>query len=200
MDYDEQLADEAHLGGYGYNGDPATTYPNMWKFLTKDKKIKSIIELGCARGQVLKIFNDLGCKVLGIEGCTKAIKENLLPNRVRQYDFTKVKVIPQKNYDLGIAIEFVEHVEDYYKENYLSCFDACRYVAITFAKPGQGGHHHVNCQPEEYWIDIFEKRGFTYDYEYTNILKDKAMTDRFEYCPTFDGNHFEHRGLFFRKK
>lgn len=190
---------ESHLGGWHYNGDPATTFPHMWKFLINDKKIKSVIEIGCGRGITLKIFKDLNCKILGIEGCTKAIKENLFPNNVKQFDFTKHQVIPQKKYDLGVAIEFVEHVEDCYKENYLTCFDVCKYIAMTFAAPGQGGRHHVNCQPQEYWIEVIEKRGFRFNKDYTMLLREKALPDRFEFCPTFDGNHFEHRGLFFEK-
>ena len=35
-----------------------------------------------------------------------------------------------------------------------------RIVAITHALPGQGGHHHVNCQPAEYWIEKMAARGY----------------------------------------
>lgn len=190
----------SHLGGYLYDGDPATTFPNLWKTLVKDKKIKSVLDVGCGRGHALKIFKDLGCSVLGIEGCPEAVRTSVVPERVKCYDFTYQKIIPQKEFDLVISVEFVEHVEEAYKENFLTCFDKGKYIAMTFAGPGQGGHHHVNCQPAEYWISEIEKRGFIYNEEYTKILKEKALSDRLIYCPTFDGNHFEHRGLFFEKK
>ena len=31
---------------------------------------------------------------------------------------------------------------------------------MTHAVPGQAGHHHVNCQPQEYWINLLSQKGF----------------------------------------
>jgi len=191
---------EPYLGGSMYEGDPATAFPTLWEFLVKDKNIKTVLDVGCGRGHALKIFQDLGCKVTGIEGDIEAVNTALVPGRIKCYDFTYQKVVPQKDFDLVISVEFVEHVEEKFKENFLTCFDKGKFIAMTFAGPGQGGHHHVNCQPAEYWIKEIEKRGFIYNDQYTKILKDKAISDRFNFCPTFDGNHFEHRGLFFERK
>lgn len=193
------VINEGHLGGYIYEGDVATTFPTLWDFLIEDLNVKSILDVGCGRGFTLKHFYDRGCKVMGIDGSPSAIESNLVKERVRQYDFTRQKIEPQNNFDLVYSVEFVEHVEEQYMENFLSCFDKGKNVVITFAGPDQGGHNHVNCQPKEYWIEKIEKRGFTYDDEYTKILKEKAKHDRMTYCPTFDGNHFEHRGLFFKR-
>ena len=33
---------------------------------------------------------------------------------------------------------------------------------MTHAVPGQGGHHHVNCQPSEYWIERIEALGYSF--------------------------------------
>ena len=41
-------------------------------------------------------------------------------------------------------------------------FSRCKYVVVTAAPPGQPGHHHVNCRPTEYWIDVFKKYGFEF--------------------------------------
>lgn len=193
------VTNEGHLGGYLYGGDPATTFTEMWHFLVKDLNIKRVLEIGCGRGFALKEFQKLGCHVLGIDGSPSAIKDNLVPGSVKEIDFTKTKVEPQKKYDLVYSVEFVEHVEDCYKENFLTCFDAGNYIVMTFADVDQGGHHHVNCRPASYWIETIEKRGFKFDLEYTNNLKEKAKKDRLTYCSGFDGNHFEHRGLFFKR-
>lgn len=193
------ITNEGHLGGYLYNGDPATTYPEMWRFLINDLKINSVLEIGCGRGYALLEFQKLGCKVLGIDGSPSAIRDNLVPDRVKEIDFTKIKAEPQQKYDLVYSVEFVEHVEDSCKENFLTCFDAGKYIIMTFADVGQGGHHHVNCRPANYWIETIENRGYKFDQNYTNILKEKAKKDRLVHCPDFDGNHFEHRGLFFRR-
>jgi cyclopropane fatty-acyl-phospholipid synthase-like methyltransferase len=193
------ITHEGHLGGFIYEGDIATDYPFMYEFLVKDLKISSVLDVGCGRGFALKRFQDLGCKVLGIDGSPTAIQSSIIPERTRQIDFTVSQVLPEKKYDLVFSVEFVEHVEEQYMKNYLPCFDSGKYIVMTFAGPNQPGHHHVNCQPIDYWINTFQQRGFTYDEEYTNILKEKAKTDRMHFCPQFDGNHFEHRGLFFRK-
>lgn len=34
---------------------------------------------------------------------------------------------------------------------------------MTAATPGQGGTHHVNLQPREYWQENFKSRGYQYD-------------------------------------
>ena len=193
------VVNEGHLGGFIYEGDVATTFKQMWEFLVDDLKIKSVLEVGCGRGFALKEFQNLGCHTLGIDGSPTAIQNSLTPDRVRQYDFNYQKIVPSRKYDLIYSVEFVEHVEEKFMENFLTCFDSGKFIVMTYAAPGQGGHHHVNCQPKEYWIDIMENRGFTYDDKYTNILKEKAKLDRMVNCPTFDGNHFEHRGLFFKK-
>jgi cyclopropane fatty-acyl-phospholipid synthase-like methyltransferase len=193
------VLNEGHLGGYLYNGDPATTFPSMWKTLVKDLNIKSVLEIGCGRGFALKEFQKLNCHILGLDGSPSAIRDNLVPDRVKEIDFTRTKVQPQREYDLVYSVEFVEHVEECYKENFLTCFDAGKYILMTFADVGQGGHHHVNCQPASYWIETIEKRGFKFDQKYTNTLKEQAKLDRMQFCPDFDGNHFEHRGLFFKR-
>ena len=72
---------------------------------------------------------------------------------------------------------------------FLSSFAFCKYVAMTHAVPGQGGHHHVNCQPREYWIEHMARFGFEFDEEITNELKELAD----------EGTHYKSTGLFFRK-
>lgn len=48
---------------------------------------------------------------------------------------------------------------------------------MTHALPGQVGYHHVNCQPKEYWINLFAQRGFAYKEVETNTLKE-CMGDK----------------------
>ena len=48
-------------------------------------------------------------------------------------------------------------------------------VLITFALPGKKGHHHVNCNTQEYWIDVFDRYGFTCDLKVSNKIR-KAST------------------------
>ena len=73
---------------------------------------------------------------------------------------------------------------------------------MTYAGPGQSGHHHVNCQPEDYWIKKMELNGFEYLIDDTKELREYAEKDRKERIkipnvPHFE-SHFIPRGLFFK--
>jgi hypothetical protein len=47
--------------------------------------------------------------------------------------------------------------------------------------PGQGGHHHVNCQPPEYWIGVLAGAGFRHDPELTRQAKALTPTGYFDW-------------------
>jgi hypothetical protein len=44
-------------------------------------------------------------------------------------------------------------------------------VVFSAAQPGQGGLGHVNEQPTDYWIDLFEKEGQIYRPDLTAQLR-----------------------------
>ena len=57
----------------------------------------------------------------------------------------------------------------------MSIFERCRYVVCTAAPPGHAGHHHVNCQTREYWIEKFDSYGFDYDEEETEYIRENSV-------------------------
>jgi hypothetical protein len=61
-------------------------------------------------------------------------------------------------------------------------FQKGNYVIMSGATPGQGGYHHVNEQPREYWIDKFAEYGFTYDpitvQEIIDVSKNKQFMSK----------------------
>ena len=50
-------------------------------------------------------------------------------------------------------------------------------VVFTAAHPGQGGQGHINEQPQEYWIERFERAGMTYVADTTKQLRDELLTN-----------------------
>ena len=54
---------------------------------------------------------------------------------------------------MGWSVEFLEHVEEKYQDFYMQAFAKCKYVVCTAAGPGAPGHHHVNLQPQGYWLE-----------------------------------------------
>ena len=71
----------------------------------------------------------------------------------------------------------MEHVEERHSQNFINDFKKCRYVAMTYAYPGQTGHHHVNEQVGEYWIEKLENNGFKYLVKETGQFKHYAQVD-----------------------
>ena len=79
-----------------------------------------------------------------------------------------------KQYDLGWSVEFVEHVYEKYIPHYIQAMQKCKYLIMTYAPPGHGGHHHVNENTEQYWIATLQKYGFTYDPVLTNQMRNAS--------------------------
>lgn len=194
--------DEGHLGGWAFGGDGGTYYPIMWRYLIENYNIKSTLDIGCGRGYSSKFFESLGCKITGIDGSPKAKEFSLIPNNLILHDYTIGTNNLIQNFDLGWSCEFVEHVESKYVDNFINDFKKCKYVAMTFAGIGQGGHHHVNENTSDFWINLMLINGFTYLETETEILRQKSIEDRNERLkdstnPYFI-SHFIERGLFFK--
>jgi SAM-dependent methyltransferase len=193
---------DGHLGGCSAEGDPGTYYPLMWEYMVDHYNIKSVLDVGCGVGFSAKFFQDLGCEVLGIDGAAETKELSLIRDFHETHDYTNGSFFngePKKKFDLAWSCEFVEHVEEQYAINFINDYKNCKYVAITHAIPGQGGHHHVNEQHDSYWIELLEKNGFTYLPEETLVLRAISFTDK--EATEFNGTgflfYFNDRGLFF---
>ena len=88
--------------------------------------------------------------------------------------------------DLVWSVEFVEHVDSQYVDNFMNDISKGKYAIITHAIPEQPGHHHVNCQHIDYWIDVFSRYGFSYDSEETQIIRNISLEDYNEYMNWLD--------------
>jgi SAM-dependent methyltransferase len=144
-----------HLGGYLIGGDQGSYYPDLWHWLVTKYHLRSVVDVGCGEGHSVAYFRGLGCAVLGIDGIAQDAED------IVQHDYS-TGPYPHAlgEFDLCWCCEFVEHVEAEYEENFLATFAHARIIAMTHGLPGQGGHHHVNCQPPDYWIERMREHGF----------------------------------------
>jgi SAM-dependent methyltransferase len=194
----DYMVEDGHLGGYMHSGDPATHMPYLWRFLAEKFNVNKMLDIGCGRGFTLEFFKSIGVNVLGVDGCKQAIETSLVPEAVILHDYSKGSFKPEiSDFDLAWSCEFVEHVEEKYAANYIATFQTARHLAMTFAGPGQIGHHHVNCQPAQYWIELLGKYGFQYDEEVTQLLRQVTAADALKYNSQYRDNHFINRGLYF---
>jgi SAM-dependent methyltransferase len=165
----------AHLGGaHTDKPDFYTWLPDIWERLITGYGVESVLDLGCGAGFSTAWFaRRVKGRVLGVEGDANAVAVKKC-DFVVTHDYTVAPLVPHEVYDLAWCAEFVEHVEAAYMRNWMATLQRCRYVAMTFAVPGQGGHHHVNEQKEDYWLAKFKQAGFEHVAEETARLRGTA--------------------------
>lgn len=171
-----------HLGGhYGHTTMPLTTFD----YIVNTLNVKSVVDIGCGPGGMSLYGNYKGVHVQGIDGDISIEKQNF----IQFHDFTTGPLSLDSNYDLAWSCEFLEHVYSQYIPNFMKVFQQAQYVFCTAAPPGQGGHHHVNEQPLEYWYNVFDQHGFDHDSELMTEIK-KTSGDKM----------IVRNGMFFRNR
>lgn len=177
-----QSFDDGQLGGCNIYGDPALELPKTWKYIVDTLKVKNVVDVGCGFGFHSKYFSEiLGLETLSIEGSEKIVELSVVPGLIKHHDYRTGPCTLDKTYDLCWSVEFVEHVEEKFVENFISTFKCCRYLLMTHALPGQGGHHHVNEKNQDYWINLLKSHNFEFDLEMTENCRKIASEDREDY-------------------
>lgn len=175
-----------HLGGFVIGGDPATYYPDLWKWLVHNLGVRSVVDVGCGEGHALKTFRTLGCSVLGVDGVKQADPDIVV------HDYTLGPFTNGWTFDLAWSCEFVEHVEEQYVPNFLATFKRAKIVLMTHAEPGQAGYHHVNCRSSDYWQGAMAAAGFRLDIQLSDQTRQVSRLN------TNPWNHYARCGLAFR--
>jgi SAM-dependent methyltransferase len=125
-------------------------------------EIRSVLDVGCGRGAWLAKWHEHGIDdFIGVDG--NYVRIDKLPfsaSHFRTCDLSQPFDL-ERRFDLVQCLEVAEHlalasadtlVQSIARHGDLLLFSA--------AVPGQGGEHHVNEQPLEFWIDKFAALGF----------------------------------------
>lgn len=185
---------DGHLGGYVPGGDPATYYPDLWRYLVETLEVRSVLDVGCGDGVALREFASLGCHVLGIDGIGQEHPD------IIEHDYATGPFLPAihdetpDEFDLVWSCEFVEHVAEEFADNFLATFACGKLVLMTHAEPGQAGWHHVNNQHASYWIQRMEGMGYLLDAKLTNKTRELARLNE------HGSNHYGRSGLAFHRR
>lgn len=137
---------------------------------------QSIIDIGCAVGDLIKEFDKRGRICYGIEGA-KTVLPHLMVDAEKVFiEDLRVPINPKVFVDLVLCLEVAEHIEPEYSNQFVdNLIKFSHTVLLTAAPPGQGGHYHVNCQPFSYWINKFALRGYYYYPEIAESIKKKWL-------------------------
>jgi SAM-dependent methyltransferase len=202
-----RLKNEAHLGGNGCGvfcypnypgppvliaGDPLSWLPRLWYELVSRNKAATVLDVGSGLGYASTMFQLLGTKVTAIEGLSYNVENAVYPTI--HHDLSLGPFKPKEKFDIVWCCEVAEHINPNCVDNFLKTIINCRTLALTAAPPGDGGHHHVNCQPQEYWIDKIEQNGLHFDADETRSLRSLAEA----YGERKD-SHFQRNGMIFKE-
>lgn len=156
-----------------------------------------IIDVGCGPGIYVKALIDEGLDAIGIDidpSCTKYFPE--YSNKILVQDIFDDTQWQDKQFDICICLEMAEHISSDLSEKLVEILTRISTTIIfSAARPQQGGHGHINCQPAEYWIELFAKRGYVLDTAQTTDIVD-YFTNAARYTSQDLVDHYSHQGWF----
>lgn len=156
MNYRYALSEDTpHLGGNIKEGDYNTHCPNVWKYLIDRFAVRTVLDLGSGIGYSSHYFSKQGCQVLAVDGLAENVRNAVYPTVL--HDLRNGPVVT--NVDLVHCQEVAEHIQPAFVWNLINSLACGKFVLMTHALPGQHGHHHVNLQPPEYWLELLEQAG-----------------------------------------
>ncbi|NVM22067.1 MAG: methyltransferase domain-containing protein [Desulfobacterales bacterium] len=150
---------------YREHGELKATYAKLADYAYEWAKPCSACDLGCGNGYLLYFLAKKGVEVFGVEGSPSALDfvDQSLLGRIAVADLTVRQDLGV--YDLAVSTEVAEHIPKRTSRTFVDNIvrSAAKRILFSAARPGQWGDGHINCQPPEFWIRLFEERGWTYD-------------------------------------
>lgn len=146
---------------------------------------RAVVDIGCGPAMLIEeLAREPWRSVVGFDGSQHCLDyaapeirphlrhrtiEALLPASVRGAFHPMVHANPPT---LVVSTEVAEHLEAALAPHLVELLAApgCP-IVFTAAGPNQDGHHHVNCQPKDYWLDLFARHGIIEDERATAELR-----------------------------
>jgi len=123
---------------------------------------RGVVDVGCGEGAWLAAFRKFGVEeVLGLDGEYVDPSALFIPRECFESADLSRPFSLERTFDLAVSLEVAEHLPvnsaSWFVESLARLAPA---VLFSAAIPLQGGVHHVNEQWPDYWVRLFEARGF----------------------------------------
>jgi SAM-dependent methyltransferase len=126
--------------------------------LSTELSIKSVADFGCGQGAWLSVWRKAGASVCGVDG--HYVDQQSLMIEANEFHVADLgrPLDLGRRFDLVQSLEAAEHLPAGTADNFIEMLTAhSPLVMFSAAVPGQGGEHHINEQPLEYWREKFRR-------------------------------------------
>lgn len=147
--------------GYFTYGD-AEHFANTAKWLVDEFQPQTVLEIGCAKGYLVKALRDLGISAYGCDISEYAINE--APEEVRDYlyliDITDPEPVTLPKFDLVVSYDTFEHLPEELLDNVFAFLDKTGtrfYIQVGTVNTPNWQHDstHITIKPIEFWQEKF---------------------------------------------
>jgi len=140
--------------------------------------LESAVDLGCAIGDLVQGFLDLGIEAFGFDGSAAARPYIVCPtDRWDVLDLRKPlgSAFEEFHVDVCTCFEVAEHLEEEYADQFIENLCCLSDVIIMSACPPhptkKATKYHPNEQPIEYWIEKFDAAGYAENESMYNFFR-----------------------------
>lgn len=137
---------------------------------------KSVVDVGCARGEWLSVYRELGVEdVVGVDGDYVDVDHLLIDRQSFHAQDLAQGVALERTFDLASSLEVAEHLPAEAADRFVaSLVKLAPVVLFSAAIPFQGGTGHVNEQWQSYWAERFA----LHDYHPVDAIRPRIWTNR----------------------
>lgn len=122
--------------------------------------VHTVIDVGCGTGAWAYTAQRMGRPAIGVD---MGVPRDML--LVETYiDCDLANGYPCTGFDLAICLEVAEHLPAETAFPLVAGLARARAVLFSGATPGQPGVGHINCQPHDYWHELFLSYGLAPDH------------------------------------
>jgi hypothetical protein len=140
----------------------------------KKEKANSIVDLGCGRGEYVKVFRAQQIPCEGYDGNPDTVK---ISGGIAQLADLSEPVDLGKSFDWVLSIEVGEHLPKKYEKTFVENLHRhnAKGIVLSWAVKGQGGFGHFNEQNNDYVKELMAQYGYENDIEAEKSLRQCAV-------------------------